>query len=96
VEAKLDEKDPNAKSLKELILRNCTLLILEAIGKNRGCYSRDYWKSMERFFPIRFSRLKKLRKKLKTKILGKKSQVIDLELAAVFLLTATSRVISGK
>lgn len=96
VEAKLDEKDPNAKSLKELILRNCTLLILEAIGKNRGCYSRDYWKKMERFFPIRFSRLKKLRKKLKTKILGKRRQVIDLELAAAFLLTATSRVISGK
>jgi hypothetical protein len=96
VEAKLDEKDPSARSLKELILRNCTLLILEAIGKNRDCYSRDYWKKMERFFPIRFSRLKKLRKKLKTKILGKRRHIIDLELAAVFLLTATSRIISGK
>ena len=79
-----------------MILRNCTLLILEAIGKNRACYSREYWQNMERHFPIRFSRLKKLRKKLKTKILGKRRNVIDLELAAAFLLTAMSRIISGK
>jgi len=96
VDAKLDEKDPQAKSLKELILRNCSLLILEAIGKNRACYSREYWQNIERHFPIRFSRLKKLRKKLMTKILGKRRHVIDLELAATFLLTATSRIISGK
>jgi hypothetical protein len=96
VDTKLDEKDSCAKSLKELILRNCTLLILEAIGKNRGCYSREYIKNMERHFPIRFSRLKKLRKKLRKKILGKRRHVIDLELAAAFLLTATSRIIAGK
>jgi len=63
-----------------VILRNCTLLILEAIGKNKACYSRKYLQKMERHFPIRFSRLKKLRKKLKTKILGKRRNVIDLEL----------------
>ena len=96
VDVKLNVKDPNARSLKELNLRNCTLLILEAIGKNRAYYSREYWQNMERHFPIRFSRLKKLRKKLKTKILGKRRHVIDLELAAAFLLTATSRIISGK
>jgi hypothetical protein len=96
VDVKLDEKDPDAKSLKELILRNCTLLILEAIGKNRAYYSREYLQKMERHFPIRFSRLKKLRKKLRKKILGKRRHVIDLELAAAFLLTATSRIISGK
>jgi hypothetical protein len=96
VYAKLDEGDSNAKSLKELILRNCTLLIMEAIGKNRACYSRKYWQHMERHFPIRFSRLKKLRKKLRKKILDKRKHLIDLELAAAFLLTATSRIISGK
>jgi hypothetical protein len=96
VDEKLDEKDIKAKSLKELILRNCTLLIMEAIGKNRSCYSREYCRKMERHFPIRFSRLRKLRKKLRKKILGKKRNIIDLELAAAFLLTATSRIISGK
>ncbi len=96
VDAKLDDKDPNERSLRELILRNCTLLILEAIGKNRALYSRGYWQKMERHFPVRFSRLKRLRKELRKKILGKKRHVIDLELAAAFLLTATSRIISGK
>ena len=96
VDVKLDVKDGSAKSLKELILRNCSLLILEAIGKNKANYSWEYLQKMERHFPIRFSRLKKLRKKLKTKILGKRRHVIDLELAAAFLLTATSRIISGK
>jgi hypothetical protein len=96
VDTKLDEKDSCAKSLKELILRNCSLLILEAIGKNKACYSREYIKKMERHFPIQFSRLKKLRNKLRKKILGKRRHVIDLELAAAFMLTATSRIISGK
>jgi hypothetical protein len=94
--AKLDEKDPGAKSLRELILKNCTLLILEAIGKHRSFYSREYWQRMEGFFPIRFSGLEKLRKKLKKKILGKRRRVADLELAAAFLLTATSRIVAEK
>ena len=96
VQVKLDKKDSRTQSMKELILRNCSLLILEAIGKNRGCYSRKYWQRMERHFPIRFSRLKRLKKQLKAKILGKKRQIVDLDLAAAFLLTATSRIISGK
>ncbi len=79
-----------------MILRNCPRLILEAIGKNRACYSREYWQNMERHFLIRFSRLNKLQKKLRIKILGKRRRVIDLELAAAFLLTATSRIIYGK
>jgi hypothetical protein len=96
VETKLKEKNPGENALKELILRNCSLLILEAIGKNKDCFSREYGRRMERHFPIRFSKLKKLRKKLKTKILGRKKHVVDLEWAAAFLLTATSRIIEEK
>ena len=51
---------------------------------------------MERHFPIRFFGLKKLRKKLRKKIFGKRQYAIDLELAAAFLLAATSRIIAGK
>jgi len=94
--AKLDEKDPGARSLKELILKNCTLLILEAIGKNRVFYSREYWQRMEGFFPIRFSALERLRKKLRKKILGKRRRVADLDLASAFLLAATSRIVAEK
>lgn len=96
VEAKLDEGNQNEKALKELILRNCSLLILEAVGKNRAYYSRTYVRRMERHFPIRFSELLKLRKKIQKKLLKDRRHVIDLNLASAFLLTATSRVFCGK
>jgi hypothetical protein len=51
---------------------------------------------LERHFLIRFSRLNKLQKKLGIKILGKRRHVIDLKLAAAFLLTVISRIIYGK
>ncbi len=96
VDAKLDENDQKEKALKELILRNCSLLILEAIGKNRTYYSQGYRQQMERHFPIRFSRLLKLRKKMQKRFLKDRRHVIDLNLASAFLLTATSRIFCGK
>jgi hypothetical protein len=96
VECKLDEGKSGHKALKELILRNCSLLILEAIGENKACYSREFVRGMEIYFPIRFARLKKLRKKLH-KIFRKHSRrVIDLNLASAFLSTTTSRIFTGK
>jgi len=96
VDAKLDVQSPNEKTLKELILKNCSLLILEAIGKNRSYFSQKYGHDMDRFFPIPYAKLNKLRKKLKKRFLGKKEHVVDLDLVSAFLLTATSRIIYGK
>jgi hypothetical protein len=96
VNSKLNGKDGKEKSLRELILKNCSLLILEAIGKNREWFNREYRDRMEKHFPIRFSRLKKLKKRLKARILGRKKHVVDLEWAAAFLLTATSRIIAER
>ncbi len=96
LDAKLDEKKQREKALKELILKNCALLILEAVGKNKGYYSRKYVSRMEKYFPIRFSRLLKLRKKLQKKFLKDRRHVIDLNLASAFLLTATSRILCGR
>ncbi len=96
VDVKLDEEDSNEKTLKELILRNCSLLILEAVGKNEASYSQEYVRNMQRHFPIRYSKLKKLKKKLKEKLVGKRKHVVDLDFVSAFLLTATSRIIYGK
>lgn len=95
VDAKLEGEDNrHANSLRELIGKNCTLLILEAIGRNKDHYSRKYWQKMEKHFPFRFAKLKKLRKKLRTKILGRRQHVVDLDLASAYLLAATSRIIA--
>ncbi len=96
VEEKLDEEEANHKALKELIFRNCSLLILEAIGKNREHFSREYVQKMERYFPIRFSKLQKLQKELQKKFLKDRRRVMDLNLASSFLLTATSRIFHGR
>ncbi|MFC2156747.1 hypothetical protein ACFLT9_02800 [Acidobacteriota bacterium] len=94
VESKLDVSRPNEMKLKEIILSNTFLLVLEAIGKNRAYYSRDYIKNIESFFPVGFSYLEKFRKKTKIKLLEHKEQASDLDFISAFLLTALSRTLS--
>jgi len=96
VELKLDEQTENRKSLKEIIQKNCYYLVLEAIGENKAYYSHQYVDKMQSFFPVRFSYLKELRKKLKDKFLRNKEVVVDLDLISAILLTITDRTISGK
>jgi hypothetical protein len=96
VEVQLDGGNQNERALKDLILKNCSLLILEAIGRNDTYYSRGYARHMERYFPIRFSRLQELRKRMQQKLLQGNRRIVDLNLASAFLLTATSRIVSGK
>lgn len=53
------------KKLKELILKNCYLLVIEAIGENIDLYTRSYIKEIEIHFPFRFCYLNHLKEKLK-------------------------------
>lgn len=96
VNLKLNEEVLSQKSLKELILKNCYYLILESIGKNQKFYSQEYTHQMQRHFPLRFSYLKELRKRLNQLLLEKRKYVVDLDLISAVLLTITSRTISGK
>lgn len=96
VDLKMDKQTSNRKRLKELILRNCCYLVMEAIGKNRKYYNKEYVEKIQRHFPFRFSYLKKLRKKLKEKFLENREYVVDLDLISAILLTITSRTISGR
>jgi len=96
VDLKLDEQTENRKKLKEIIQKNCYYLVLEAIGKNKTYYSKNYVDKMQSYFPVRFSFLKELRKKIKDRFLENKKFVVDLDLVSVILLTITARTISGK
>ena len=59
--------------LKELILRNCNFMFLEAIIKNRKFYSRKYMDQIEQHFPFSFSYYQKVKKRLKQMLLKVKS-----------------------
>jgi len=95
VELKLDEQTENRKALREIIQKNCYYLVLEAIGKNKVYFSKKYVDKIQSYFPVRFSYLKELRKKLKERILENKEFVVDLDLISAILLTITARTISG-
>ena len=94
VDLKLDEGALNEKSLGELIIKNCYFLIMEAVGKNKAYFSQEYTEKIQRYFPIRFTKIKKLRKEIKDKMLDKRKSVTDLDFIAAFLLTLASRTIS--
>jgi hypothetical protein len=96
VDLKLDEQTENRKKLKEIIKKNCYYLVLESIGKNKTYYSKNYVDKMQNYFPVRFSYLKELRKKIKDRFLKNKEFVVDLDLISAILLTITARTISEK
>jgi len=57
----------NLSELKDLIRKNCLQLILFAVAKNKGLYSRKYFKEVENYFPYRTRYMNGFYKRLKKK-----------------------------
>lgn len=93
LETKLKETNQDRKKLRELILDNCNFLVMEAIGKNRAFFSKNYLEKIEGFFPVRFPFLKTLRKKVKARFLDNKKTVMDMDVVSTVLLTIASRTV---
>ncbi|WP_425446150.1 hypothetical protein [Dethiothermospora halolimnae] len=55
----------NGKVIKEIIRENCYNLIFMAIYKNKGLYTREYIKSIERYSMLYFRDYKKIEKSFK-------------------------------
>jgi len=53
--------------LKNLIRKNCLLIILLAIAKNKKLYSRKYFSEMKHYFPYRIRYMSSFNKRLKKK-----------------------------
>ena len=83
--------DPALKDLKELIHRSFYFHIIEAVGKNRGWYSDGYIDHLQAHFPLRFSYLKKLRKKLNKVLLKQRKQTFKLDVISAGLMALGSR-----
>lgn len=56
--------------LKNLIRKNCVLLILVAIVNNRKLYSRKYFMEVKQYLPYRISYMSRFNKRLKKKYLS--------------------------
>lgn len=83
--------DPALKDLKELIHRSFYFHIIEAVGKNRGWYSDEYINRLQAHFPLRFSYLKKLRKKLNKVLLKQEKSTFKLDVISAGLMALGSR-----
>lgn len=71
--------DPGFRKLREFIHKNSYLLVMEAIGTNSELYTSDYIEELETHFPLKFSALKKLRKKLKKSFSKQKRRAIHFD-----------------
>ncbi|GEM_PF-5788309 len=60
--------EPLADRMRDLIVKIYRLLITEAVGRNRRLFSRDYVKRLQDRFPLRFTDLVRLRKKIRKKM----------------------------
>ncbi len=78
----------NNKALDEVITKSCTLIILEAISRNRKCFSRRYVKKMEKHFPVRFSYFSKLMKVMEEWRDKVSEQAVPLDKAFSLLLSS--------
>lgn len=58
---------PRGRELRELLRRNCTMLMLRAMAECSGSYSADYLRHMERFSPLGFAFLKDRRNAVEQK-----------------------------
>ena len=65
---------PYNDDIRELILSNCLLMILEAISKNRKYFSKKFIKDIERYSAISFSQFKKMKKTI-----AKRTRNIDID-----------------
>lgn len=87
-----DDKSPEAKKLDDLFYKSFHLHIMEAVGKNSGLYSDAYIKEIQAHFPVRFSFLRKLRKKLRKVLLKQQQGSFNLDVVSAGLMALTARV----
>jgi len=59
---------PRYTDLKDLILRNCTFLLVGAVAENPRLFSRRFRRSLERRWPFRFASMRRLRRRASDKL----------------------------
>jgi hypothetical protein len=80
-----------AALLRAIILRACSLMALESAGKHRGRFSGKCLRLCQGSFPVRFSYLRKLRRKLDDRIVKGRPTIADTDPVLTAFLAASSR-----
>jgi len=82
---------PRRSALCAAIGSGLSLMFRESVGKHPGYFSRGFVRRARRAFPVRFSYLKKLRRRLKGKMPEGRDRLADLDPGLVALMAVSSR-----
>ncbi len=91
IERTLDEARPGDRALRVVIPRNCLLMAMESVGVQPAFFSRACVRAAQEAFPVRFSYLAKLRKKLKGKFEDSTQTISDLDPLTTAFMAVSSR-----
>ncbi len=90
----LDEYAARESALRKVIPKNCILMAMEAVGAQPSFFSRTCRRGFERSFPVRFSYLKKLRRRLGDKFPGGAATIAGLDPLSAAFMAVSSRAFS--
>jgi len=83
--------DSDSDKLRELILRNCNFLIMEAVSRNSAYFSEKYLENFERYSPVRFAYLSRLRANLKKRVVQSRNTGASLDMISAILLSLSKQ-----
>jgi hypothetical protein len=82
---------PRRSALCDAIGSGLSLMFRESVGKHPGYFSRGFVRGARQAFPVRFSYLKKMRRRLKDRMPGGCDRLADLDPGLVALMAVSSR-----
>jgi hypothetical protein len=82
---------PNRAALSAAIGAGCGLMFMESVGRHREHFSRSFVRRARAAFPVRFSYLKKLRRRLGDGLPPGRDKLADLDPGLVALMAVSSR-----
>jgi hypothetical protein len=85
---------PSRAALSAAIAGGCGLMFMESVGRHRGYFSGSYLRRAGASFPVRFSYLKKLRRRLGDGLPPGGDKLADLDPGLVALMAVSSRAFS--
>lgn len=82
---------PGPDALREVIGKGCSLMAMESVGKHKNFFSRACVRGCQEAFPVRFSYLGRLRRRLEDGILAGRGKIGEIDPVLAAFLAMSSR-----
>ncbi len=89
-----NRSNPETSPLREIIRRACSLMAMESVGNHRRHFSRKCVRLCRASFPVHFSHLRKLRRKLGDRFFKEQPKISDIDPVLAAFLAVSSRALA--